>query len=76
MITMRRQLFAVAIQASIGSRIVARESLSALRKDVTAKCECSSFGGAEGCRLRWRRDEKEEAAGEAEGRKEEDEDDR
>jgi GTP-binding protein LepA len=36
-----RQLFKVAIQASIGGKIVAREDVSAMRKDVTAKC----YGG-------------------------------
>jgi len=36
-----RQMFEVAIQAAIGGRIIARESVKAIRKDVLAKC----YGG-------------------------------
>ncbi len=51
-----RQQFDIAVQAAIGAKVIARETIKAVRKDVTAKCYGGIFPGKENC---WKSRKKE-----------------
>ena len=53
-----RQLFEIPIQAAIGSKIIARETVRAMRKDVLAKCYGGDISAVRRSFLRNRRKER------------------